>query len=69
MPVYKLRWCRWCGKKIKRLTPPKPHSKWLHMDKMGLCDESHSVEGSKDLRVQHWAKPVDRGVAMVRDER
>lgn len=57
--------CKYCGKAMYALNG----GAWFHTEsRMQLCDES-SPSGNEGMRVQKWGEPVDRGIAVIKNER
>ena len=57
------RFCRYCLEPVREAGGNS--GVWIHVDGAGrLCPKSEPVQG-KDMRVQHLAKPVDDGIAVI----
>ena len=58
-----VRICRYCREEIEEVSP----GSWFHKDTAdAICEVSFPAG---DLRVQHFAKPVDEGLLVIQDEK
>ena len=60
-----MRLCRHCGERVR--TVVGNNKVWVHVDSDGRLCKISFPHGS-DMRVQHFANPIDAGVALMKEE-